>query len=237
MSTAVTTLTQPFRIYQGYGVMADQVSGMLINDVELPADAGSEFRILVTYISPGLSLNLSEDGSYSMTTSAAGTYTWRYMVEQDGELLLEDDNSTPQEGVVTWAANVSGGFDPTVVQPDTASGVQGSPITGNVLSNDSDPDGPLHVSQFVINGTTYVVTSSVNGNASLSGIGTLNMASTGDFTFTPNSGFSGTVPDIIYTATDGTSSGTSTLTITVAAASLSGTASGLWIAGSWFIRP
>lgn len=237
MSIAFTTTVQPFSIYQGYGVPVEQVSGVLVNDVELPADAGKEFRVLITYISPGLTLNLNEDGSYSMTATASGTYTWRYNVEQNGTLLLESDNTTPQEGVVTWAAAVEGGFDPTVVQPDTASVEQGDPVTGNVLTNDSDSDGPLRVTQFVIDGITYAVAVGSSGNATLAGVGTLSMASTGAFTFTASSGFAGTVPVITYTASDGTSSGTGTLTITVTASSVVGTSAGIWIAGGWMPRP
>src|SRR5690606_1194016 len=59
--------------------------------------------------------------------------------------------------------------------------------TGNVAINDSDAEG-----------NTQTVTSQ---NTTIPGVGTFVLSPTGDYTFTPESGFSGPV-DIVYTTCD-----------------------------------
>ncbi len=89
-----------------------------------------------------------------------------------------------------------------------------TPATGSVLSNDSDPNSPaltLSLTQFVINGITYAA----GTTATISGVGTLVMNNNGTYTFTPVANYSGPVPPVTYTATNGTNTSTAELTITV----------------------
>ncbi|MEQ1540554.1 MAG: Ig-like domain-containing protein, partial [Sphingorhabdus sp.] len=108
--------------------------------------------------------------------------------------------------------------DPPVVTNDgpvkTAPGIAS---TGNVLNNDSDVDGdPLTVTQFTVPG--------VSGNfaagetALIPGIGALLVNADGSFIFTPNKGYSGPVPTVTYTVSDG-NGGTDTGTLRFAAVS------------------
>jgi Bacterial Ig domain len=107
-----------------------------------------------------------------------------------------------QGGTDTAIVNitVSGGNDPPVANPDSASTGSGVAVTVNVLSNDTDPDGagatlsvasvtqPAHGT--VVNNTTAV-------------------------TYTPTAGFVGT-DSFTYTATDGSlTSNSATVTVTV----------------------
>ncbi len=84
--------------------------------------------------------------------------------------------------------------------------------TGNVLINDTDPNGlPLSVTQFTIGGITYAA-----GNlATIPNVGTIRINIDGSYTFTPSANYNGTVPVITYTASNGTSTDTAELTITV----------------------
>ena len=87
-------------------------------------------------------------------------------------------------------------------------------VTGNVLSNDSDPNTPplpLSVTQFLINGTPYAAGTS----ATISGIGTLVVYANGNYTFTPVANYNGPVPPVTYIVSNGTKDSNAELTITV----------------------
>ncbi len=100
--------------------------------------------------------------------------------------------------------------------------------TGNVLTNDSDPNSnTLSVTQFVINGTTYS-SASLGTDITLTS-GTFRLNADGSYQFTPASNFTGTVPPITYTVSDSQSSNataTAVLSITVTPAADPPTATG-----------
>lgn len=80
---------------------------------------------------------------------------------------------------------------------------------GDVLANDRDPDGdPLRVTQFSIPG---VGTFQAGETVRIPGVGKIVINADGTFTFTPNPGFSGAVPKIAYTVSDGTSTASAEL--------------------------
>ncbi|MEN9657405.1 MAG: hypothetical protein RL571_870 [Pseudomonadota bacterium] len=104
--------------------------------------------------------------------------------------------------------------DPANLQADTATLLEDTPATGNVLSNDSDPDGPLTVTGFTIAGLTGTFTTSQP--ATIPGVGSLVIAPNGDYTFTPENNYNGPVPVITYNVIDPLGgSGSSTLTLTI----------------------
>lgn len=107
---------------------------------------------------------------------------------------------------------------------DAATTDEDTPVSGNVLTGigtgdvaDSDPDGDvLVVTQFTVGGTTYPVTATTPGSATITGVGTLVMDSDGSYTFTPVADWNGTVPAVTYTISDGEGgSDTADLVITV----------------------
>ena len=84
---------------------------------------------------------------------------------------------------------------------DTSSTIVNTPVSGNVLTNDSDPDGdPLTV-------TTTAVTPPTNGAVTLNPDGT--------YTYTPNSGFTGTDSFEYEVCDDGGNCTTAIVTIKV----------------------
>jgi gliding motility-associated-like protein len=88
-----------------------------------------------------------------------------------------------------------------------------TPVSGNVLTNDTDPDADqLTVTKFTVNGSTYAA----GATAVVPGIGTIVIQANGNYVFTPAKDYNGTVPSIVYTATDpdGNTSA-ATLSITV----------------------
>ena len=97
---------------------------------------------------------------------------------------------------------------PTIVTPDSATVPEDSSATGNVLSNDSDADSVLTVASFMIEGNSHLAGETVI----LPGVGTLILEENGDYSFTPEPNWNGSVPQLTYTTNTGSST---TLDITV----------------------
>ncbi|MGW8464067.1 Ig-like domain-containing protein [Pseudomonas sp. CLCA07] len=100
--------------------------------------------------------------------------------------------------------------DPSVLTADTNTVDEDHAATGNVLTNDHDVDNLLSVSSFSVNGVDGSFTA--GQTATMTGVGTLIIASNGAYTFTPDSNYNGTVPTVTYTTNTGS---TSTLDISV----------------------
>lgn len=107
------------------------------------------------------------------------------------------------------AAAAVQGSQPSNLHADAASITAGAQATGNVLSNDQDPDGPLLVASFTYQGTRHPA----GASATVAGHGTLSMQSNGAFVFNAAAPFTGASPLVVtYTVHAGASS---TLSITV----------------------
>ena len=120
-----------------------------------------------------------------------------------------DHGVTVGGGVVIELAPIN---DAPVGNADTATTLEDTPITGNVLTNDRDVDGDtLTVTQYTIAGVSHAAGSST----AILGVGTIVINANGSYTFTPATDYNGPVPPIGYTIGDGTVTTTSTLTLTV----------------------
>ncbi|AYN27949.1 tandem-95 repeat protein [Buttiauxella sp. 3AFRM03] len=87
-----------------------------------------------------------------------------------------------------------------IVNPEAVITQENTPISGNLLTNDSDPNGdPLHISVFQVGGTRY----NAGETALLAGIGSLTVQADGSYTFTPVNNWHGFVPAVTYTVSDG----------------------------------
>ncbi|MGE0798665.1 MAG: Ig-like domain-containing protein [Lautropia sp.] len=138
---------------------------------------------------------INADGSYTYTPAANfhGTDSFSY-VANDG---------TVNSAEATITVTVNSVNDAPVAVSDTNTTAAGTPVTGNVLANDTDVD----------TGTTLTAalgTTVTNG--------TLTLNADGSYTYTPNAGFSGT-DSFTYAASDGAAtSNAATVTLTVTAA-------------------
>ncbi|MDX7834100.1 retention module-containing protein [Aeromonas caviae] len=114
-------------------------------------------------------------------------------VLQEDDLLPENQLDDQDESAVT--------------QEDQA-------ISGNVLDNSNNPDGPLDSSVISYSwGSNQGIAAGVE--STLDGIGTLIINADGSYTFTPALNYTGPVPAVNYTVTDGDDTNDSTLTITI----------------------
>ncbi len=178
-------------------------------------------------IVPAGTITLNPDGTYTYTPAPnfTGTVPLIYTITDDNPLAPATDSATLRIEVVGDTPSVN---DPPVAQDDTASTEQGVPVSGNVLMNDSDPDGdPIVVTAVLVDSdcdgqvddplTLGVATAvcGVDENGNVVPAGTLTINPDGTWTFEPNPGFTGDVP-AIYTIEDpGGLSDDATLTITV----------------------
>lgn len=180
--TAASIGGSPFTI----GGSAKQVSG--INDAgDAIANAGT--------------LKINANGTYTFTpaTGFVGTinpvtYTGTGLSSVSDEAILSIE-VLPK----VWVGN-----SPPIAQNDVASTELDTPITSTVMNNDSDPD------KTVITVTSASV--SIGISTSVAGIdylgnvvaiaGSIILNTNGTYTFTPASGFIGTINNIDYTITD-----------------------------------
>ena len=106
------------------------------------------------------------------------------------------------------AAEAIQGASPSVLGADAAAVNEGASVSGNVLANDSDADGPLLVASYVFAGVRHLAGTS----ASQSGQGDFSMQADGAFTFTAAKPFPTRTIQIGYTTHTGA---VGELTITV----------------------
>jgi hypothetical protein len=112
-----------------------------------------------------------------------------------------------------------GGGSPTslVATNDTDSGAEDTVIEGNVLDNDTTESGTLSVLEYrvTIPGEDFPTVYQPGQAATIGALGTFVLAEDGDYSFTPATNYSGPVPVITYTVTNGSEYRLATLTITV----------------------
>ena len=170
--------------------------------------------------------NFSDPDGDTLTYSASGLPAGLSIDANTGIISGTLDHSASQSGPysVTITANdghggtVTDTFNWAVANPaptaanDSTSTAEDTQVSGNVLSNDSDPDGdPLSVTQFVVGGTTYNAGETANLTE-----GALTINSDGSYTFNPAANYNGTVPTATYTVSDGEGgTATANLVITV----------------------
>gem|GEM_PF-3100533 len=166
-------------------------------------------------------ITLNADGSYDYVpaTDFTGTIPLEYTITDDNATSPATDSATLTIEVTEDNPDEN---DPPLAQDDTDITEEGVTVDGNVLDNDSDPDGD----PVTVTGATYLddsgnettlpldtPTTIYDEDGNLAGEITLN--SDGTYTFDPEPGFTGDVP-VDYTIEDPDGlSDDATLTITV----------------------
>ncbi|MEK8048232.1 Ig-like domain-containing protein, partial [Ideonella margarita] len=152
-----------------------------------------------------------------------GTLTFTPTPNFNGTLNLTytatDGTGTPVGANIT--ITVTPVNDAPVANDDTVTVTEDTPVSGNVLGNDTDADGDtLTVTAVTVDrngdGTPDTVTPGTPVTITTGGtpVGTLLVNPDGTFTFTPASDYNGPVPPVTYTVTDG-QGGTDTGTLTL----------------------
>lgn len=143
------------------------------------------------------SVTINVDGSFEYAPNPAfsGTDVFTYSICDDGIPSLCDTAT-----VTILVVPDNGGNEPPIAQDDEAQTNQDVPVSGNVQGNDGDPDGDPITSAGPIDGPS-------NGSV------TVNQS--GDFTYTPDPGFTGVDTFTYETCDNGGLCDTATVTITV----------------------
>ena len=120
----------------------------------------------------------------------------------------------------TLALGITAVNDAPVASDNTATATEDNPVSASaaagLLANDTDVEGsPLSLTQFTIAGDPTIY--AAGATATLAGVGTLTVNANGSYTFTPAVNYTGAVPVITYTVSDGNLADTGTLTIGITA--------------------
>jgi gliding motility-associated-like protein len=122
------------------------------------------------------------------------------------------DNGTPTAcDKATVYISLAPVNDPPIAVADTVTTPENIPISGNVLTNDTDVDGDaLTVTGFTVQGVTYTTGTLVT----IPNVGKIVVNTNGSFTFTPVLYYNGTIPTVGYSISDG-NGGTAASTLTI----------------------
>ncbi|WP_211090247.1 Ig-like domain-containing protein [Pseudothauera nasutitermitis] len=201
-----------------------ELEGILANDsdpendpLSIVAVNGSALTVGEWITLPsGAKLMLNADGSFSYDTNnqfghlAAGewaTDSFQYTIS-DG--MGGEDTATVTVTVVGTGVPV----DTSVTDGnEVISTAEDAVLTGNVLANTDTNVGTPAVSSFSVAGDPAIY--DAGDTATISGVGTLTIGADGEYRFEPAQDYSGPVPTVTYTVTNGVQSDTSTLEITV----------------------
>jgi gliding motility-associated-like protein len=204
-------------------------SSAYVNITSQPASVtvtqGSSTSFSVVGEGPGLlyQWKSSSDNVNFTNISGATNSTYRPSTSNIGYYYFSVDlKSNSCSGSATQTSNKATlwvkSFNQNLVDPvgenDTNSDLEDvSSITGNVLTNDSDPTGDaLLVTQFVVSGLTGTFTASQT--ATIASVGSLQINADGTYTFVPVANYNGTVPTATYTISD-SNGGTATATLII----------------------
>ncbi|RYF44914.1 MAG: tandem-95 repeat protein, partial [Comamonadaceae bacterium] len=174
--------------------------------------AVTQFVIGGTTYTAGQTATLAGVGT--LVINANGGYTFTPAPNYSGPVPVA--TYTVSDGALSSTATLTVAITPVNDAPvgvnDTATTLEDTPATGNVLANDTDVDNAnLTVTQFVVGGTTYTA----GQTATLAGVGTLVINADGSYTFTPAANYNGPVPVATYTVSDGALTSTATLSVTL----------------------
>ncbi|PKO85746.1 MAG: hypothetical protein CVU18_18560, partial [Betaproteobacteria bacterium HGW-Betaproteobacteria-12] len=158
---------------------------------------------------------VSITGVGSLSIAANGDYSFTPVANYNGPVPMATytltDGSSGDTSTLSITVNpVDDAFSDA---NEVVSVAEDTILTGSVLTGTSSVDGPVTVSGFTVVGVAGAFTAGQTAN--IAGVGTLNIAANGDYSFTPVANFNGAVPVATYTLTDGSSGDTSTLSITV----------------------
>ena len=162
---------------------------------------------------PGVGeVNINADGSYSFTPEPG----------YDGAIPLITYTVSDGNGgtdTSTLALTMVPVNDPPVDPDDTNTVTEDTTLTvdaaNGLLNNATDPEGdPLTITGFTVPGITG--TQTVGTPVAIAGVGSVTINADGSYSFTPEANYTGAIPVITYTVSDGNGgTDTSTLTLTM----------------------
>ncbi|MBV7528417.1 cadherin-like domain-containing protein, partial [Pseudomonas sp. PDM29] len=171
------------------------------------------FTIGETTYAAGSTATIANVGT--LVIGANGTYTFTPAENYNGSVPTVSYTVTDGSGsnvTSTLTISVTPVDDNFTDLSETVSTAEDTAVTGSVLTGTSSVDGPVSVVNFTVGGTQH----QAGETATIANVGSLVIGANGDYTFTPDANYNGSVPTVSYTVTDGSGSNvTSTLNISV----------------------
>ncbi|WP_263148007.1 VCBS domain-containing protein, partial [Pseudomonas sp. RIT-PI-AD] len=168
---------------------------------------------------PALAFNPGTlSGTYgNLTLDAAGN--WSYSLDgradglKQGEQAQDNLTVTLNDGSTTTVSiAITGTNNAPQLQAHSQTVDEDHSASGNLLGNATDVDhDTLSLVDFSVDGVTHAAGSV----AVIAGVGSLSVAADGQYSFTPQANWSGTLPTVTYSVSDGTTTAQSSLTIQV----------------------
>ncbi|UTF61349.1 Ig-like domain-containing protein [Gilvimarinus sp. DA14] len=171
------------------------VSGQVdASDIDLPEGDTLSYSLAEAPENGAVNLN-AQTGEFTYTPNE------NYSGEDSFTVLVTDSSGATAESVVEVDVNPVNDA-PQAVDDGPLQTVHNGVTLGNALENDFDIDSSqLTATGFVVAGdATQYAAGEV---AAIDGVGSFTLADNGDFTFTPSANYSGPVPEVTYTVTDG----------------------------------
>lgn len=138
-------------------------------------------------------ITLNPDGSYDFVPAK----DWNGTVPPITYTISDGEGGTDKGTLTIEVTPVN---DPPVPVDDHTTTPEDTPVGGELIPNDSDPEGdPLTVVEIEIGGKTYTPGTPVN----IPGVGIITVTPGGHYDFTPEPNWNGKVPPITYTVDDG----------------------------------
>lgn len=135
------------------------------------------------------SIVLNADGSYTFTPAPGFTGTVNPIT-----YTISDGNGGSDTATLFIEVLPDDGKNHTFANDDANSALKGETMNGNVLDNDTDPEGNGQtVTNVTIDGVDYPITPGTPAEITIPGKGELTIDENGNYTFIPESNFVGTV--------------------------------------------
>ncbi|RBQ11287.1 tandem-95 repeat protein, partial [Pedobacter miscanthi] len=206
------------------GITKTAINGLLANDSDV--DAGTTLTIIGYSVAgipgtPSVGAPFNIPGVGEISINADGSYTFKPTTNYNGTVPLityvVSDGTTTTNG--TLAITVNPVNDAPVAVDDMATVTEDDNLTvtlaNGLLSNDTDADTGtiLSVTGFTYPGITG--TPIIGMPFAITGVGTITINADGSYVFVPNANYSGSVPVITYTISDGSLTASAKLSISI----------------------
>ena len=164
-------------------------------------------------------------GVGTITINANGSYSFAPLADYAGAIpvityTVSDGNGGTDTSTLTLSmvavndAPLDGNETNTVTEDTTLTVADGA--AGDLLNNATDADGnALTITGYTIAGVAG--TQTVGSGVLISGVGTITINANGSYSFAPALNYTGAIPVITYTVSDGSLADTSTLALTMVA--------------------
>lgn len=193
-------------------ILSEPAPGILSND----SDADGDTITVTSFLINDVTFNAGQTASFTegiILISANGSYIFTPNQNFTGNVSIV--NYTITDGTFTSSANLNISVkEPPVSNDDEKIALINSTLNEpapGVLGNDTDPDGDmLSVATFSLNEASFIAGQTTNLTE-----GAISISADGSYIFSPSQGFTGNVPTINYTITDGAFTSSANLNITV----------------------